>query len=146
MASGLIVAEPEAAYARRPRRVIDSSVFVAWLFGEPRCDEAQALIEGWQLAAPQILDYEIANAGMNKLRRKALPANTVEAVLDRFAAIEIERYVLNPVALFAMASRYDLSAYDAAYLLLAEQLAAPLVTFDEKLGRAANQHFAIDQS
>ena len=142
MATRLIVAEPEAAYAKRPWRVIDSSVFVAWLFGEPRCDEAQALIDGWQLAGPQVLDYEIANAGMNKLRSKALTRDTVEAVLDRFAVLDIERFAMKPAALFKMAARYDLSAYDAAYLVLAEQLGASLVTFDEKLGKAATLHFA----
>ena len=44
------------------------------------------------------------------------------------------------LAVLAMARRYGLSAYDAAYLWLASQLKAPLATFDRKLGEAARQH------
>jgi predicted nucleic acid-binding protein len=36
-----------------------------------------------------------------------------------------------------LAVRFGVSAYDAAYLELAERLRSPLYTFDQKLGRAA---------
>jgi len=39
-----------------------------------------------------------------------------------------------------LAMRYELSAYDAAYLWLAGVLGAPLATFDRKLGQAAGRH------
>jgi predicted nucleic acid-binding protein len=40
----------------------------------------------------------------------------------------------------AIAQRYGLTAYDAAYLCVAERLAAPLATVDEKLATAARLH------
>ena len=40
----------------------------------------------------------------------------------------------------ALAQRYKLTAYDAAYLWLAERLEAPLATFDAALARAAREH------
>ena len=42
----------------------------------------------------------------------------------------------------ALAQRYGLSAYDAAYLWLAAELKAPLATYDQKLGAAARLHLA----
>ena len=142
MVARLIVAEPAASYTTRAYRVVDSSVLAAWLFGEPRCDEAEALMQGWQLAAPVIIDYEIANIGMSKLRSKLLAAKTVESILNQYVRTGIEKFSPDPCALFDMAAKYRLTCYDAAYLLLADQLCAPLVTFDEMLGKAALAHFA----
>ncbi len=142
MVTRLIVAEPPAAYMKRAYRVVDSSVLAAWLFGEPRCDEAEALMQGWHLAAPLIIDYEIANIGMSKLRSKLLETKTVESILSQYVRTGIEKFSPDPCALFDMAAKYRLTCYDAAYLLLADQLCAPLVTFDEMLGKAALAHFA----
>ena len=36
----------------------------------------------------------------------------------------------------------DLTAYDAAYLLLAATLQAPLLTFDQRLSQAAQRHLS----
>ena len=40
----------------------------------------------------------------------------------------------------ALALRYNLSTYDAAYLWLAADLKAPLATLDRRLGEAAQRH------
>jgi predicted nucleic acid-binding protein len=45
-------------------------------------------------------------------------------------------------AQYALAMRYRLSAYDAAYLWLAGSLQAPLATFDAKLAGAARDYLA----
>jgi predicted nucleic acid-binding protein len=45
-------------------------------------------------------------------------------------------------AQYALAMRYGLSGYDAAYLWLAGFLQAPLATFNEKLAGAARAHLA----
>jgi predicted nucleic acid-binding protein len=50
------------------------------------------------------------------------------------------------MALHAIALRYALITYDAAYLWLAAELRAPLATFDLSLGRAAQQHLAAPDS
>jgi predicted nucleic acid-binding protein len=42
-------------------------------------------------------------------------------------------------AQWRLAIKYELSAYDAAYLWLAAEAGAPLATFDERLGNAARQ-------
>jgi predicted nucleic acid-binding protein len=138
----LHVAEPPAAYARRPRIVADATVLAAAMFGEEEQVQAVALLQGRALTAPHLVDYEMTSVALKKLRRERLPAAAVAASLDEFAALAIERHAIDAMAVLALARRYKLTAYDAAYLWLAERLEAPLATFDAALARAARDHLA----
>lgn len=139
--SRLIVAEPAAAYLHRPRLVVDASVLAAMVFAEPSGPDAHAWTSGRALCAPHLLDAEIANAAMNKLRRRAMSIDEVLAALEGFASLEVQRFLASPAEVVTLAHRYALSAYDASYLWLAANLGAPLATFDERLGQAAKKHF-----
>jgi predicted nucleic acid-binding protein len=138
----LHVAEPPAAYARRPRIVADATVLAAAVFGEEEQSAAVALLRGRALTAPHLVDYEITNVALKKLRRERLPEGAVTAALEAFVALAIERHAVDPAPVLALAQRYGLTAYDAAYLWLAERLEAPLATFDTVLARAAHEHLA----
>lgn len=135
----LILAEPPPAYLIRPPLVVDCSVLSAFLFEEPMRDEALRHLLGKYLHAPTLLDHEIANVAAKK-QRQAWPAESIEMALADYASLEIGLHRVDIAAQVALAARYVLSAYDAAYLWLAAQLKAPLATFDAKLGRAALQH------
>jgi predicted nucleic acid-binding protein len=138
----LHVAEPPAAYARRPRIVADATVLAAAIFGETQQDQAVAILHGRALTAPHLVDYEMTSVSLKKLRRERLPGAAVSAALEVYAALTIERHAIDPAGVLALAERYRLTAYDAAYLWLAERLAAPLATFDSSLARAAQAHLA----
>ena len=137
----LIVAEPPVAYRVLPPIVVDASVVGALLFAEPERDQALAWMRGKQLFAPDLLDYEVANLALKK-RRKGLEASSAEAALRGYEESDIQLLDTDVFALVALAGRYKLSAYDAAYLWLAAELKAPLVTFDRLLGEAARTHLA----
>jgi predicted nucleic acid-binding protein len=136
----LHVAEPPAAYARRPRIVADATVLAAAIFGEEGQNQAEALLQGRALTAPHLVDYEMTSVALKKLRRERLPHAAVVASFDAYSALAIERHAVDPAAVLALAQRYRLTAYDAAYLWLAERLEAPLATFDTLLARAAQEH------
>lgn len=138
----LHVAEPPAAYARRPWLVADATVIAAVVFGEGEQAQAVALLHGRALAAPHLIDYELTSVGLKKLRRERCPSAAVVSALETFAALPIERHPVDPPAVLALAERYALTAYDAAYLWLAEKMEAPLATFDTKLAHAARQHLS----
>ncbi len=142
MTRRLIVAESAAAYLRRPRIVVDASVLAAFLFSESGRDQAEAWMAGRALCAPHLIDYEIVSVALNKKRRRLIPATMVERALEDFNELDIERFAASAVNLLLLADRYNLSAYDASYLWLAETLQAPVVTFDARLGAAAQQHLA----
>ena len=141
----LHVAEPGAAYLHRPPLVADASVIAAALFGEGGRDEAAALLHGRELHAPHLLDYEIASVGLKKQGREGVSAAAVATALQAYARLPIERHAVDAAAIAALAARYELTAYDAAYLCLAEQLMAPLATLDAKLAAAARAYLMPDR-
>jgi predicted nucleic acid-binding protein len=133
----LKVAEPRAAYSWRPPLVADASVLAAALFKEQGRDEARALLHSRSLHAPYLLDFEIANVSMKKLRHDGLSAEAVAEALRAFRRFPIERHAVDMEQMTVLAQRYGLTAYDAAYLCIADELAAPLATLDDKLAGAA---------
>jgi predicted nucleic acid-binding protein len=140
----LRIAEPRTPYLHRPALVTDASIIAASLFGEDGHAEALALLHGRTLHAPHLLDNEIANVGLKKLRRERLSSKAIAAALQAYARLPIERHAVDAESLAVIAERHDLTAYDAAYLHVAEQLGAPLATLDEKLASAALRHLASD--
>jgi predicted nucleic acid-binding protein len=135
------VAEPPAAFLGRPPMVVDCSVLSAVLFEEPTRDDALRIITGKTLHAPGLLDSELANVAVKKSRAGWSQAVVADALAD-YADQVIERHRPDVQAQYALALRYKLSAYDAAYLWLAGFLQAPLATFDEKLAKAARTYLA----
>ena len=138
----LHVAEPKSAYLHRPPIVVDASVIAAALFGEGSGAEAVASLRGRTLHAPHLLDQEIGSVALKKLRREGLTWTAIASALQAYGRLAIERHAVDAEAIVDVARRYDLTAYDAAYLVIAEQLAAPLATLDDTLAHAARRHLA----
>jgi predicted nucleic acid-binding protein len=136
----LLVAEPAAAYQSRPLMVVDCSALAGVLFLEPWMDQAVQRLAGHRLFAPHLLQAEICSVAVKKARRGAAQA-AVEA-LAQWSSVDVELIDFDVQQTFALAQRYQLSAYDASYLWLAEQLRCPLATFDTRLGAAAAEHLA----
>ena len=139
-ASRIFVAEPPTRFLVRPPIVVDCSVLAAVLFDEPERDDALAHLSGRSLHAPALLDFELANVAV--LKSRAGPRESVETGIADYAELDITLHACLPEALVRLALDYRLTAYDAAYLWLAEQLRAPLATFDRKLAEAARKHLA----
>ena len=64
--------------------------------------------------------------------------------LDDLAAMSIERHGHQPLLERIWRLRHNLTAYDAAYLALAESLDAPLLTRDSALASAAGHHARVE--
>lgn len=138
------VAEPASHYARRPRLVVDANLLAAVVFTEAAAPQAAALLRGRALCAPAIVGLELANVAMNKVRRGAIRLEDASNALEDVERLDIERFEVGPREAFALAARYRLSTYDAAYLWLAARLDVPLATFDARLGEAARRHLSGD--
>lgn len=138
--AALIIAELPPAYQSRLPLVVDASVLTAAVFAESNCAQALQWMRGRALHAPQLIDFELANAALNKLRRRQTTAEAAAEALTAFSALDIERQPTALDGVFKLAAQWGLTAYDAAYLWLAAELKAPLATFDARLGAAAKAH------
>lgn len=137
----LHVAEPPAAYLPRPPIVVDCSAICGILFDEPWRAQAMERLSGKTLYAPYLLHHEVVSVTLKK-QRQNWSRESIASALDDYIQYQIELRDTDAPAQFALALRYKLSAYDAAYLWLAAELRAPLATFDEKLAVAAKTHLA----
>jgi predicted nucleic acid-binding protein len=136
----LYVAEPPAQYLARPPVVVDCSALAGMLFEEPWQAQAAEKLHGRSLNAPHLLQTEIISVALKK-HKQGLGTLAITG-LTRYDALDIALHETRSADVLALAVRYNLSAYDAAYLWLAAELKAPLATFDEKLGRAAQLYLA----
>ena len=95
------------------------------------------------VAAPHLLDVEVLHVLRRFNRTNRLPAARAEQALDDLGALAITRYgheLLRP-AMWRL--RNSLTAYDAAYVALAELLDAPIVTCDARLARSRGHGASI---
>ena len=120
-------------------------MLVAAVFKEQGRDEARALLHGRSLHAPYLLDYEIANVSLKKLTRDRIGREAVAAALRAYGQLAIERHGVDAESMLSIAERYQITAYDAAYLCIAERLGAPLATLDSELAEAARAHLTSER-
>jgi len=117
--------------------VVESSAMVDALVGDPADPSLLALLAGEELHAPALLDFEVASALRGHvLGGKLDPVRLDEAVED-FIAFRIERHPMTDLLGHMLDLRDNFTVYDAAYLVLAQALEAPIVSADAKLQEAA---------
>ncbi len=88
------------------------------------------------LHAPHLIDVEVIQVLRRYARNRSIALPRLEEAVEDFRAVQIERYSHELLIGRIWELRDNLSAYDAAYISLAELLRAPLVTFDSKLAGA----------
>jgi predicted nucleic acid-binding protein len=87
---------------------------------------------------PAVWQLEVANVVLISERLGRITEAQAAHLLDLLGRlpIRVNTLTIDTTAVLAAGRRHKLSAYDAAYLVLAERLAAPLATTDGKLTAA----------
>lgn len=88
------------------------------------------------LHAPHLIDVEVAQVLRRYVLRGELYPERARQALDVLAEFPLTRYAHEPLLGRMWALRDNLTAYDAAYVALAEGLRAPLMTRDRRLAAA----------
>lgn len=122
--------------------VLDNSVLIAWFLPAQANDYTRRMdrrAEVEQSVVPALWEVEFASVMTVLLRRRILVRHQVAAILTRAERLQltVDRAPVPPRALFALTERHGVSAYDAAYLELADRRGLPLATRDASLARAA---------
>ena len=113
--------------------VVDASTVVAALLHRGLAREQLARE---QLHAPHLLDTEVAHALRRRVAAGQLTADAGWTALHTLGRLGMTRHAGFPVAARVWELRDNVSAYDATYVALAEQLGCPLVTTDARLSKA----------
>ncbi|MGZ4208208.1 MAG: type II toxin-antitoxin system VapC family toxin [Actinomycetota bacterium] len=125
--------------------VIDTSAAIAALVQAPRNDALLArLAQGRELHAPHLIDVEFIHALRRIVRLRKLSGDRAVVVRTDFEDLSIVRYPHGPLLDRMWALRDSLSAYDAAFVALAEALDVPLITVDGGLARARGHQANIE--
>lgn len=128
------------------RCVIDASVAVKWVFSESGSETAIHLKDTYTFHAPELIFPEVANVIRKKIRRgETLPVAGRLAIRGLMQA-GIELHGMRALADMALeiAEALDHSAYDCFYLALAEELAVPFITADDRIKRKLEQSASVD--
>jgi predicted nucleic acid-binding protein len=122
--------------------IVDASVAIKWLAPEERSDLADRLLLEGELAAPDLIFAELANAIWKKRLRGEIVAfpPSFDKFFQYFEVIE----PCQNLAVRATELAIDLGhpAYDCFYLALAEQLGSQVVSADNRLaGKLAGTNY-----
>ena len=128
------------------RFVLDNTVTMAWCFTEEGTEFTKTLLGRLsnptdRAIVPALWLYEVVNVVELAVRKGRIPKEKALAFLEGLAGLPIE--VENPSrtqvfeSVRALAGRYQLTAYDAAYLELANRHKLPIASLDRALLRAA---------
>lgn len=125
--------------------VPDASVVVELLLGTPIAPRvSERLFAGESLHVPELLDLEVTQALRRYYLMGDLTAQRGVEALEDLAALPLRRYPHEPFLGRIWALRRNVSAYDAAYVALAEALHATLITRDSRLASASGPKVAIE--
>jgi predicted nucleic acid-binding protein len=112
--------------------VVDASALLEVLLATPVSEPIfRRLFEaGESLHAPHLIDVEVAQVLRRYSARKEITKSRAETALQDLVDLPLTRYPHDLLLPRIWELRQNLTAYDAAYVALAEVLPAPLVTRD----------------
>jgi predicted nucleic acid-binding protein len=123
--------------------IIDASVLLSAFFQDEAQAQAQAVIREHatgreRLRSPTLLIYEVTNAVWQAERRGRIPGDQADEILRAIAGLNIELLPLEWGESLPLARRFGRSAYDAAYLTLADRLGEQFITGDLRMYNAVH--------
>lgn len=96
------------------------------------------------LHAPHLIDLEVTQVLRRLEREETISARRSDEALQDLADLRVTRYPHLVFLTRIWELRHNVSAYDAAYVVLAERLKAPLISRDARLAHSAGHAAKIE--
>lgn len=120
--------------------VIDASVCLKWVFEEEGSEKARFLLKQQEqnkllLLVPELWEYEIVNGFASAVLRKKISFLKAKQLLTLVfkANLEIISIGGSHIKCLENANKYQISAYDSAYVTIAHENGILLVSADDRL-------------
>ena len=124
--------------------VLDTSAVVDYLLGTGVAEQVRELMsaEG-ELTAPDVLVFEVLAVLRRESHRGAIAEDRAAGAVEDLGEVSIELFPSLPLRQRAWALRRNLTAADALFVALAEDLDEPFATRDGALAREIAKHTSI---
>jgi predicted nucleic acid-binding protein len=125
--------------------VLDASIVVELLTNGPLADSIRRDLAGRDdsFIVPHLLDIEVVSAVRRLVAGQRIDSHRTEQLLTGLAELPAERYEHTSLFGRIWELRHNFTAYDAAYIALAEATNSVLYTCDEKLRRTHRARVAL---
>lgn len=126
--------------------VLDASAMLDWLLQTTIGSKIEQRIYARRelLHAPQLLDLEVAQVLRRFVQEGTVSADRADVAVSDLLAARVTRYSHRVLLPRVWQLRHNLTAYDAAYVALAELLDATLITRDRKLSSAPGHRARVE--
>ena len=126
--------------------VLDASAAVDWLLQTTAGQHIENRIYSGNetLHTLHLLDLEVTQVLRRLVHQRVVPVHRADEAVRDLLDLRITRYPHLVLLPRVWQLRHNFSAYDAAYIVLAEKLGAALVTRDERLASASGHAAAIE--
>lgn len=121
--------------------VADASAVVSSLLND---SEARRRLATEAIHVPHLVDVEIAEALRKLVLRGEVNDADAQVAIGSWQRLGVRRYAANSLLNRVWQLRHNVSAYDAAYVALAETLSCPLLTADKRLAAATGVRCPVE--
>lgn len=124
---------------------------LALVLREPHTEKVSGLLRRWEaegidLHAPWLAQYEVASGLTRRRAHGEFSHEEIDEALQLIAALEVSFHPTQDLGTIIEIAAVELerhTAYDAAYLALAEELDAEVWTLDGPLARNAGDRYRV---
>ena len=126
--------------------VLDASAAIDWLLQTPTGLKIERRIysQNESLHAPHLLDLEVSQVLRRLVREATISAQRADQAIQDLLDLRVTRYPHFALLPRIWRLRHNLSAYDAAYVVLAEKLTATLITRDARLASTTGHSATVE--